>query len=162
MRPRMTADAAGRYRAGPAGDHRHSYAAFIEVAFDAAQRSRALEEPGVAASLLMRAVVADEHHQGVALDATRAQEIGEPADIAIHARDHRGERRMWFRLRTVTQRGKLRARARRPGVGFGVLKRLLGKSAAHGAHRVFGRTQLGVRNGVVQVDERTDERRRAG
>ena len=103
---------------GQLRDHRHAYAAFVEIALDAAQRPRALEERGIAAPLLMRTVVADEHHQGVALDAARPQKIGEPADVAVHARNHRGKRRMRRRLRTIAERrvarGSRPSAARRP------------------------------------------------
>ena len=126
----MIADTAGRNGAGPARDHRHADAAFVEIALDAAQRTRALEEHRIAAPLLMRAVVADEHHQGVPLDAARAQKIGEPSDVAIHARNHRGERRMRLRLRTIPERGKLGLAPVGLRVGLLVLERLLGKAAA--------------------------------
>src|SRR5687768_14911537 len=112
----MIADAAGWNRARPARNHRHTYPALVQVALDAAQWSGAFKEHRVGAPLLMRPVVADEHHQRIPIDAPRAQEVGEPADVAIHTRNHRGERGVGLTLRAVPERWKLGAGARWPRV----------------------------------------------
>src|SRR5688572_23377700 len=83
MCPRMVADTTAWNRPWPARDHRYSYAALVKVALDTTQRARTLEEHRVTASLLVRAVIADEHHQGVAVDPARTQEIGESSNVAI-------------------------------------------------------------------------------
>src|SRR4030095_6494346 len=49
MRPDVLAHTAGRNRPDPPGDHRHPDAAFVEIAFDAAQAPGALEEDRIAA-----------------------------------------------------------------------------------------------------------------
>src|SRR5215212_7910231 len=119
----MIADAAGGNSTRPARNHRHAYTAFVQIALDASQRAGALEEFRIAAALLMRSVVADKHDQRVSLDPARPQEIGEPADIAVHARNHRGECGVWCRLRAVPERGQLGTGAGWPRIRLLVLER---------------------------------------
>ena len=51
--------------AGPVGEERHADAAFPQVAFVAAQGAGAVEEAGLMAAFVMRAVVAGEEDEGV-------------------------------------------------------------------------------------------------
>lgn len=153
MRPGMIADAAGRDGSGPARDHRHPNAAFVQIALDAAKTARTLEKGGVGTAFLVRTVVAGEHDQRLTIDPPRAQPIDQGADVAVHARDHGREGCMRGRLRAVAKRDGLRSGAARSAIRRGIRKRWLGKQAAERGHGVVGYPQLGVGHRVVQVDE---------
>ncbi len=115
---------------------------------------------GVGAALAVRTVVAHEQDERVAIDLAFADEVGQAGDVAIHPRDHGRERRVRRRLRAVAERGAVGHRAGRPAIGGRVDERRLGQEAAlERRQRIFRRPQLGVRHGVVQVDE---ERLRVG
>ncbi len=75
---------------GPAGDQRHPDAALVHIALVAAQRPVAVVEIGIRAALLVRPVVAGEQHQRLVVKAQPLQTGEQPADVAIHARNHGG------------------------------------------------------------------------
>src|SRR5207247_10989566 len=104
VRPPVMADAPRGDDADPPRDHRHANAALVEIALDPAKAAAALEEDRITAAFLVRAVVADEQHERASFDVACAKYIDQPADVAIHAHDHRGECRVRRGLVTVPER----------------------------------------------------------
>src|SRR4029079_11809798 len=91
MRSRIHRGGCGGDRPRPAGNHRHANAALIHVALDSLQPARALEELWIAASLLMRTVVAREEDERPLIEPSLPQEIAEAAHPAIHTAEHLGD-----------------------------------------------------------------------
>src|SRR6185436_11654290 len=116
----------------------------------AAESAGALEEHRIAAAFLMGTVVADEQHERPAIDAALTEQIHEAADIAVHARDHRRERRMRLGLRTIPERRALGTCAGRRAVSGRIGERPLGELATERLYRVVRDPELGVRHGVIE------------
>ena len=84
-------DAASLHFARPLDNERHADAALVKRALEAAQRFHALEEIVVHLQLEVRgAIVGGENNDGVFLEAEFFDEVEHVADVAVHARDHRG------------------------------------------------------------------------
>ena len=96
----------------------------------------------------------------------RAQQVHEPADVAIHPRDHRGEGRVRRRLRSIAERRRHRGGTRSARRLPSGCERPLRETPAERSDGLLRRPQLGVWHGVVQVDEEgprvllLDQRRR--
>src|SRR5207245_857719 len=74
----------------PPNDEGNADAAFVEIAFDAAQGTGGLEEFGIHAAFLVRAVVAGEDDDGVGVNPEFLQFVPQGADVAVEAGDHGG------------------------------------------------------------------------
>ena len=152
VRRRVAADAPGGDRTRPARDHRHADPSFVQVALDAAKPARALEEWRLGAPFPVRAVVAREDDERLSIESSRLQQVDQLPDIAVHPCDHRGKRGVRRRLRSISKRRTVRS-------GWLSIRRrvhewLFGKASSERAQRVLGHAQLGMRNGVVQVEKK--------
>src|SRR6185295_2484888 len=99
-----------------ARDHRDADTTLVEIPLDTAESAGALEERRIVAAFLMGTVVAEEQHQRPPIDAALAEQIDQAADVAVHARDHRRERRVRLGLRAIPEGGPVWTRAGRRAV----------------------------------------------
>ena len=125
--------------ARPAGEEGRADAPFVEVFLVAAEVAIAAEELRIgAAERKDRAIIAGENHQRLVVEAEFLEQGHEPADVAVHAGDHRGISGAW--------RGVI-------GVVVGICERRLGPLAAVFRERVFGHLEREVRDGEGEVEE---------
>ena len=103
--------------AGPPGDGRSTDAAFVQVAFEAAERTVGIKKRVLVASLAMRTVVRRENDERVFLDLQFPNKIHNATDIPVHPSDHGcesllGVRPVAFRILAIV--GHFHPVARRP------------------------------------------------
>jgi len=124
---------AGRDFAGPAGQERDADAAFVEIAFDAAEFAAAVEEAGVVIAFAMRAVVTGEDDQRIGIEAGIVNGLEHRARIAVQARHQGGETAFHF------------------GPGFVLVRLVIGNVDAVG----LGGTAfvIGMRAGIGEIEE---------
>ena len=78
--------------AGPAGEHGHADPSFVEGPFAAPQGAAAPEIVGPAGG--RRSVVGGEENDRIVGDAEFLQQLQDPADVSVQARNHRRQRRV--------------------------------------------------------------------
>ena len=141
----MVVDRASLHLARPAHDEGNAYAALIGAALLALQESVAVEEVGVCAAFLMRAVVGGKDNDGVLVEPALFEFCHNLTHLRVEARDHRGKL-------GVAVVGGVVARTLVAAKGL-----LLAEMPLVGEEdRVFGLHQFGVRQGV---GEDAEERR---
>src|SRR5262245_9613418 len=89
MPPDLRALGASLHFARPADDHRHADAAFIKIAFDAAQRTVAVEEIRIDSAFFVRPVITGKDHDRVLIDPQLLQTLEQSPDVSVHPRYHR-------------------------------------------------------------------------
>ena len=160
---------AGRNHTGPTRQHRSADTALVHVALMPAQVAGGVPEQGVMPALLMRTVVAAEHHQRVVIHAQFIEQLQQRANLVIQMLHHRrkpGDRihHIWTRLPTCTIFSDLLVELRkylapflvqllwrmhrrvRDGCGDVAEKRLLRlHAAAHKRPRLFHHRRVQVR-----------------
>ncbi len=122
---------------GPAGDEWHPNTAFVDRTLAAAEWTRRLKEVGIRATepIESRPVVAREAHERLLRQAEFIDEIENPANIAIHVRDHRrvaGPRRRVLKIAAMLIRS-----FGNPALVFGQRRgRNLDREMRHGVRHV--------------------------